>query len=281
MKPQENLDPCCSVGNTIVSAVRTLPVAFSHPQTGEVYKNKKEAEQLEITFIYEHYKCEKHCSERNNTDLVGVTWPRAGAQKPRVGQEQYPRTAGQIAIWASGGTKLGGREALCCAPIDRRSQHNGEGLDRRRRWRAPPGDRAAYWWFAWVDPEATDPGSIYRARKRAASQLYNRCTRGRVGCEKDELEVLDESSRSACIRTIERRVHPNRSGGIRLTVRDERYNAGSRTFRARSPWRIMVAESVNRKTSTKEIAVYEGWYPDHSPRRGRLHPMHSFFVQST
>ncbi|KRY34762.1 hypothetical protein T01_1271 [Trichinella spiralis] len=47
------------------------------------------------------------CSGRNNTDLVGVTWPRAGAQKSRVGQEQYPRIAGQIAIWASGGSESG------------------------------------------------------------------------------------------------------------------------------------------------------------------------------
>ncbi|XP_003371038.1 conserved hypothetical protein, partial [Trichinella spiralis] len=47
------------------------------------------------------------CSGRNNTDLVGVTWPRAGAQKSRVGQEQYPRIAGQIAIWASGGSDPG------------------------------------------------------------------------------------------------------------------------------------------------------------------------------
>ncbi|XP_003367115.1 conserved hypothetical protein [Trichinella spiralis] len=48
-----------------------------------------------------------YCSGRNNTDLVGVTWPRAGAQKSRVGQEQYPRIAGQIAIWASGGSESG------------------------------------------------------------------------------------------------------------------------------------------------------------------------------
>ncbi|KRZ48233.1 hypothetical protein T02_6743 [Trichinella nativa] len=51
---------------------------------------------------------------------------------------------------------------------------------------------------------------------------------------RDELEVLGELSRSA--------THPNRSGDIRLTVRDERYNAGSRTLRARSSWRIVVAE---------------------------------------
>ncbi|KRZ95930.1 hypothetical protein T08_11349 [Trichinella sp. T8] len=74
---------------------------------------------------------------------------------------------------------------------------------------------------------------------------------------RDELEVLDEPSRSAYGRTIERRTHPNRGGGIRLIVRDERYNAGSRTLGARSSWRIVVAESVNRKTSAKEIAVYE------------------------
>ncbi|KRX67089.1 hypothetical protein T09_12573 [Trichinella sp. T9] len=98
---------------------------------------------------------------------------------------------------------------------------------------------------------------------------------------RDELEVLDEPSRSAYGRTIERRTHPNRSGGIRLIVRDERYNAGSRTLGARSSWRIVVAESVNRKTSAKEIAVYESWYPDRSPRRGRLHPIYSLFIQYT
>ncbi|KRZ81814.1 hypothetical protein T08_13456 [Trichinella sp. T8] len=59
---------------------------------------------------------------------------------------------------------------------------------------------------------------------------------------RDELEVLGELSRSAYERTIERRTHLNRSGDIRLTVRDERYNAGSRTLRARSSWRIVVAE---------------------------------------
>ncbi|KRX52713.1 hypothetical protein T09_8565 [Trichinella sp. T9] len=51
---------------------------------------------------------------------------------------------------------------------------------------------------------------------------------------RDELEVLGELSRSAYERTIKRRTHPNRSGDIRLTVRDERYNTGSKTLRARS-----------------------------------------------
>ncbi|KRZ81328.1 hypothetical protein T08_9195, partial [Trichinella sp. T8] len=47
------------------------------------------------------------CTGRNNIDPVCVTWPRGGTQKSRVGQEQYPRTAGQIAIWASGGSESG------------------------------------------------------------------------------------------------------------------------------------------------------------------------------
>ncbi|XP_003369565.1 putative Alpha-amylase [Trichinella spiralis] len=66
------------------------------------------------------------CSGRNNTDLVGVTWPRAGAQKSRVGQEQYPRIAGQIAIWASGGSESGSERPPCCVSIYRRSRDNGE-----------------------------------------------------------------------------------------------------------------------------------------------------------
>ncbi|KRY28675.1 hypothetical protein T01_8996, partial [Trichinella spiralis] len=141
-------------------------------------------------------------------------------------------------------------------------------------------------------PRGAEPGSIYRARKCAVSHLCNSCTRGQNTCSqywlavlsvfrRDELEVLDEPSRSAYGRTIERRTHVNRSGDIRITVRDERYNAGSRTLRARSSWRIVVAESVNRKTSAKEITVHESWYPDRSPRRGRLHLIHSLFIQST
>ncbi|XP_003367304.1 probable deoxycytidylate deaminase [Trichinella spiralis] len=43
------------------------------------------------TVITEALTYSTACSGRNNTDLVGVTWPRAGAQKSRVGQEQYPR----------------------------------------------------------------------------------------------------------------------------------------------------------------------------------------------
>ncbi|KRZ81373.1 hypothetical protein T08_16473 [Trichinella sp. T8] len=50
---------------------------------------------------------QKVCTGRNNIDPVCVTWPRGGTQKSRVGQEQYPRTAGQIAIWASGGSESG------------------------------------------------------------------------------------------------------------------------------------------------------------------------------
>ncbi|KRY50038.1 hypothetical protein T03_1545 [Trichinella britovi] len=47
------------------------------------------------------------CYERNDTDLVRVTQPWAGAQWSRVEHEQCPRTTGQIAILASGGTGLG------------------------------------------------------------------------------------------------------------------------------------------------------------------------------
>ncbi|KRX56696.1 hypothetical protein T09_7230 [Trichinella sp. T9] len=50
------------------------------------------------------------CSERNNTDVVGVTWPRAGSQKSRVGRRQYPHTVGQIVISAYGGTNRGQRD---------------------------------------------------------------------------------------------------------------------------------------------------------------------------
>ncbi|XP_003381922.1 conserved hypothetical protein [Trichinella spiralis] len=99
-------------------------------------------------------------------------------------------------------------------------------------------------------PRGAEPGSIYRARKCAVSHLCNSCTRGQYWLavlsvfRRDELEVLDEPSRSAYGRTIERRTHVNRSGDIRLTVRDERYNAGSRTLRARSSWRIVVADPL-------------------------------------
>ncbi|KRY50128.1 hypothetical protein T03_13719 [Trichinella britovi] len=44
----------------------------------------------------------KPVSERNNTDLVGVTWPGAGGRKSRVGRGQYPHTVGQIVISAYG-----------------------------------------------------------------------------------------------------------------------------------------------------------------------------------
>ncbi|KRX53540.1 hypothetical protein T09_4733 [Trichinella sp. T9] len=43
-----------------------------------------------------------NCSERNNTDLVGVTWPGAGGRKSRVGRGQYPHPVGQIVISAYG-----------------------------------------------------------------------------------------------------------------------------------------------------------------------------------
>ncbi|KRZ62320.1 hypothetical protein T02_1067 [Trichinella nativa] len=49
----------------------------------------------------------KMCYERNDTDLVRVTQPWAGAQWSRVEHVQCPRTTGQIAILASGGTGLG------------------------------------------------------------------------------------------------------------------------------------------------------------------------------
>ncbi|KRX78988.1 hypothetical protein T06_891 [Trichinella sp. T6] len=51
-------------------------------------------------------------SERNNTDLVGVTWPGAGGQMSRVGRGQYLHTVGQIAISASGGPVRGRRDPL-------------------------------------------------------------------------------------------------------------------------------------------------------------------------
>ncbi|XP_003369199.1 putative succinate--CoA ligase [Trichinella spiralis] len=51
--------------------------------------------------------CVRYCYERNDTDLVGATCPGAGAQRSWVKQEQYPRTAGQIALLTSGGTGLG------------------------------------------------------------------------------------------------------------------------------------------------------------------------------
>ncbi|KRX82027.1 hypothetical protein T06_12858 [Trichinella sp. T6] len=47
------------------------------------------------------------CYERNDADLVRVTQQWAGAQWSRVEHEQCPRTTGQIAILASGGTGLG------------------------------------------------------------------------------------------------------------------------------------------------------------------------------
>ncbi|KRY42790.1 hypothetical protein T01_4772 [Trichinella spiralis] len=52
----------------------------------------------------------ERCYERNDTDLVGVTCPWAGAQRSRVNQEQYPRTASQIALLASGAHRVGVRE---------------------------------------------------------------------------------------------------------------------------------------------------------------------------
>ncbi|KRX39117.1 hypothetical protein T05_4292 [Trichinella murrelli] len=39
---------------------------------------------LTIVFIFKMLN--RHCSERNNTDLVGVTWPGAGGRKSRVGR---------------------------------------------------------------------------------------------------------------------------------------------------------------------------------------------------
>ncbi|XP_003369216.1 conserved hypothetical protein [Trichinella spiralis] len=48
----------------------------------------------------------------NDTDLVGVTCSWAGAQRLRVEQEQYPRTASQIGLLASGGTGLGSERPM-------------------------------------------------------------------------------------------------------------------------------------------------------------------------
>ncbi|KRZ88640.1 hypothetical protein T08_12838 [Trichinella sp. T8] len=52
------------------------------------------------------------CSERNNTDLVGVTWPGAGGRKSRVGRGQYPHTVGQIVISAYGSPGRGQRDPV-------------------------------------------------------------------------------------------------------------------------------------------------------------------------
>ncbi|KRX32140.1 hypothetical protein T05_14406 [Trichinella murrelli] len=52
------------------------------------------------------------CTPGKPGEVSDVTWPRAGAQKSRVRQEQYPRNAGQIAIWASGGSESGSERPL-------------------------------------------------------------------------------------------------------------------------------------------------------------------------
>ncbi|KRY27548.1 hypothetical protein T01_14755 [Trichinella spiralis] len=128
----------------------------------------------------------ERCSERNNTDLVGVTWPRAGAQKSRVGQEQYPRIAGQIAIWASGGSDSGSERPLAAprsivvretiARISARSKdlNHDHIIEDRQGFRSAPEIASApalselpIGGSRWVDCGAADPGPIYRARKRA------------------------------------------------------------------------------------------------------------------
>ncbi|KRZ59136.1 hypothetical protein T02_7836, partial [Trichinella nativa] len=52
----------------------------------------------------------RQCSERNNTDLVGVTWPGAGGRKSRVRRGQYPHPVGQIVISAYGSPGWGQRD---------------------------------------------------------------------------------------------------------------------------------------------------------------------------
>ncbi|XP_003370734.1 hypothetical protein Tsp_09945 [Trichinella spiralis] len=93
---------CPSPGSSwIESTLFSLVPVFGHTAAMGVSRRRSRRRSLRNK-IFNYL-----CSGRNNTDLVGVTWPRAGAQKSRVGQEQYPRIAGQIAIWASGGSESG------------------------------------------------------------------------------------------------------------------------------------------------------------------------------
>ncbi|KRZ88937.1 hypothetical protein T08_12142 [Trichinella sp. T8] len=56
-----------------------------------------------------------HCSERNNTDLVGVTWPGAGGRKSRVGRTipAHRRPDRYLGIWRPAGVR-----ETPCADVD-------------------------------------------------------------------------------------------------------------------------------------------------------------------
>ncbi|KRZ50123.1 hypothetical protein T02_1604 [Trichinella nativa] len=155
------------------------------------------------------------CTPGKPGEVSDVTWPRAGAQKSRVRQEQNPRNANQIAIWASGGSESGSAPEIASAPAASELPIGGS-----RR----------------VDCGAADPGPIYRARMRAAR--HNTCLQYWLSVlpvfQRDELGSVDEPSRSATegrsseglIRTVVK--------GIRITVRDNGNSSGKRGGRAGS-----------------------------------------------
>ncbi|KRX64227.1 hypothetical protein T09_9251 [Trichinella sp. T9] len=96
---KNNIKSCIKIGGMLLLTDCKLSLTSIADIVNEVNVN--------INYFSTRIKAFKNqsCSGRNNTDPVGVTWPRGGTQKSRVGQEQYPRTTGQIAIWASGGSE--------------------------------------------------------------------------------------------------------------------------------------------------------------------------------
>ncbi|KRX35002.1 hypothetical protein T05_7400, partial [Trichinella murrelli] len=142
------------------------------------------------------------CSGRNNTDPVGVTWPRGGTQKSRVGQEQYPRTTGQIAIWASGGSESESERppaaprSIAFARQWRARRKGGSGQTKGHGScrsapeiaSAPAASELPIGGSRRVDRGPTDLGPIYMARKRAADISIRVCvSRGTTVVQEDEL----------------------------------------------------------------------------------------------
>ncbi|KRZ66539.1 hypothetical protein T10_10220 [Trichinella papuae] len=222
------------------------------------------------------------CSERNNTDPVGVTWPRAGDQKSRVGREQYPRTVGQIAIWAFWRQRAGVREAPCCARLTvahQRIRPFSSLIGIRQGFRSAPelasapaaselpiggacGSTAGPLTLAlYIGPEIVPKVVVDSHDRVIGVRKYWLAVFAISG--RGELEVLDEPSRSAYGRTIERET-------LGTTV-----VARVRTLRALAVVAYRGSgDSEPENVSEGDRRRLELWYPGRSLRRERLHQIH-------
>ncbi|KRX79040.1 hypothetical protein T06_3478 [Trichinella sp. T6] len=245
------------------------------------------------------------CSGGKNTDPVGVTWPRGGTQKSRVGEEQYPRTTGQIAIWASGGSESES-ERPPAAPRSIafarqwRARHKGGSGQTKGHGSgcrsapeiasAPAASELPIGGSRRVDRGAADLGPIYMARKRAADisirvcsvvvrQLYKRTSwLEQFGFEYEVLQYW--LSVLPVFRRVELRSVDEPSRSATEGRSSEGLLGYSYTSSVQSQ-RVALAESENQKTSAKEIAINKSFWTPIAAHAVEDTPDPPLIIQST